>query len=72
MNLVPQRVRDWLADPFGKRRVVEKHNAVIGNIHKTTERTKETTEFVYEHFPIGHMVGSQDLRRKRAHYVRKY
>lgn len=59
-------ITTWIRDPFGRKRLVQRHTEVISEI-RTMKKLVHQTNRKYDHqsFPIGDMVGSQVIRRKR-------
>lgn len=57
----------WIHDPFGRKQIMNRHREVLGEMRevKTLVKTTTTKYETQKSFPIGDMVGSRNLRRKR-------
>lgn len=64
---ITSRLAQWVRDPFGRKRITSRHNEVLIEMREVKTLVESTTK-KYENqtsFPIGDMVGSRNLRRKR-------
>jgi hypothetical protein len=54
---------NWLRDPFGNKKITERHTTIRRRMVETRTRTEDTTEFV-RRYPIGHTLARR--RKPRA------
>lgn len=70
LERIKNYVWQWIRDPFGRRRITQKHSQVLGEMRELKAAVQVTTNRYDKNtmFPIGDMVGSRNLRRKRKHH----